>query len=305
MRRKTFITFITLLLLGGGATQAEAKLRVVATVPDLAAIARAVAGERAQVISLTLATQDPHFVDARPHLALKLNRADLLLQVGLELEVGWLPTLITGARNSKLQPGNDGRLDCSSLVKLKEVPRQKIDRSMGDVHPGGNPHYLIDPDNASRVARGIAARLAKLDPGGKAAYAKNAARFVEQLGKAKARWAKQLGPHKGTPVVPYHKSWVYFVQAMGLQAAAHLEPKPGIPPNARHVLRVIRTMKAAKVRVMLQEEYYPDRTARLVAKKTGAQLLILQGGTHLRKGDTYIKRMDRMVRALASALKGG
>ncbi len=302
MRRTIFsITLLLLLLLG--AAPARAKLKVVATVPDLAAIAMAVAGNRAQVVSLTLPTQDPHFVDARPHLALKLNRADLLLVVGLELEVGWLPTLLTGARNSKILRGNEGHLDCSTLARLKEVPSQKIDRSMGDIHAGGNPHYLTDPDNAGLVAQGIARRLSKLDSGGKEAYQKNAARFVDKLKAAQARWARQLKPYAGTPVVPYHRSWLYFVQAMGLKTVAHLEPKPGIPPNARHVLRVIRRMKADKARVLLQEEYYPDRTSRLVASKTGARLLILQGGTHLRKGDSYIKRMERMVRALLGALK--
>ena len=282
---------------------AEAKVRVVATVPDLAAIALAVGGDRAEVITLALPTQDPHFVDARPHLALKLNRANLLLTVGLELETGWLPTLLTGARNSKIQSGNLGHLDCSTLARLKEIPRQKIDRSMGDIHPGGNPHYLTDPDNAGRVAQGIAARLTRLDPDGKAAYAQNRVRFAKQLKAARARWASRLKPHAGTPVVPYHKSWIYFVEAMGLRAVAHMEPKPGIPPNARHVLKVIRAMKANKVQVMLQEEYYPDRTAKLVASKTGARLLILQGGTHLRQGDSYLKRMDRMVEALLGALK--
>jgi len=301
MNRRLFIITLTALLLG--ATPAAAKVKVVTTVPDLAAITMAVGGERAQVISLTLPTQDPHFVDARPHLALRLNRADLLLMVGLDLEVGWLPTLLTGARNSKIQTGNDGNLDCSTLVKLKEVPRQKIDRAMGDIHPGGNPHYLTDPKNAGLVARGIAARLSKLDPGGAAAYKKNAAAFVKRLDAARARWASKLKPYAGAPVVPYHRSWIYFIEAMGLQSVAHLEPKPGIPPNARHILRVIKAMRANKAKVMLQEEYYPDRTARLVAKKTGAKLLILQGGTHLRKGDTYLKRMENMVTALLGALK--
>ena len=301
MNRRLFIITQTALLLG--ATPAAAKVKVVTTVPDLAAITMAVGGERAQVISLTLPTQDPHFVDARPHLALRLNRADLLLMVGLDLEVGWLPTLLTGARNSKIQTGNDGNLDCSTLVKLKEVPRQKIDRAMGDIHPGGNPHYLTDPKNAGLVARGIAARLSKLDPGGAAAYKKNAAAFVKRLDAARARWASKLKPYPGAPVVPYHRSWIYFIEAMGLQSVAHLEPKPGIPPNARHILRVIKAMRANKAKVMLQEEYYPDRTARLVAKKTGAKLLILQGGTHLRKGDTYLKRMENMVTALLGALK--
>jgi zinc/manganese transport system substrate-binding protein len=297
------LTFSLILFFTLSSETALAKVKVVATVPDLAAIATAVAGDRAQVITLTLPTQDPHFVDARPHLALKLNRADLLLTVGLELETGWLPTLLTGARNSKIQMGNDGHLDCSTLARLKEIPRQKIDRSMGDIHPGGNPHYLTDPTNAGRIAQGIAARLTRLDGAGKAAYAKNAAHFVKQLDKARARWAAGLKPFAGTAVVPYHRSWIYFIEAMGLRAVAHLEPKPGIPPNASHVLKVIRAMRAEKVPLMLQEEYYPDRTAKLVASKTGARLLILQGGTHLRKGDSYIKRMDRMVEALLGGLK--
>lgn len=283
---------------------AQAKLRVVATVPDLAAIARAVAGPRAEVFALTLPTQDPHYVDARPHLVLKLNRADLLLLVGLELEVGWLPVLLTGARNAKIQQGNDGYLDCSAHVALREVPQARIDRSMGDIHPGGNPHYLTDPENAIRLARVIARRLGRLDEEGREHYASSAARFAAALQARQRAWAAQLAPHRGTQVVAYHKSWAYFVEAMGLRVLAHLEPKPGIPPNAAHVLRVVQTMRRERVPVLLQEEYYPDRTAKLVADKTGARLLVLQGGTHLDAGDGYLERMDRMVAALVAGLKG-
>jgi zinc/manganese transport system substrate-binding protein len=285
-----------------GAT-AEAKLRVAATVPDLAAIARAVAGDRAEVFSLALPTQDPHFVDARPHLALQLSRADLLVLVGLQLEVGWLPVLLTGARNPNIQNGTDGYLDCSTVVALKEVPRTKIDRSQGDIHPGGNPHYLIDPGNARRVAAAIAARLAKLDPAGATTYAANAKAFSTALGKAEARWHELVKPFRGAAVVAYHKSWVYLTDALGLRIAEHLEPKPGIPPNAAHILRVIQTMRANNVRVLLQEEYYPDRTAKLVCEKSGARLLVLAGGTHVRSGQTYLQRMDTMVQKLVAALQ--
>jgi zinc/manganese transport system substrate-binding protein len=300
------VTALTLALLAtSAAAPARARLVVAATVPDLAAIAKAVGGKRAEVVALTLPTQDPHYVDARPHLVLRLNRADLLLLAGLQLEIGWLPTLITGARNAKIQKGAEGYLDCSTLVRLKEVPRTKIDRSMGDIHPGGNPHYLIDPDNGMRVARGIARRLARLDPAGSKTYWSNAKALVGALEGAKRRWALQLKPHRGTPVVAYHRSWIYFTEAMGLKVVAHLEPKPGIPPNAAHVLRVIRTMRASRVPVVLQEAYYPDRTARLVAKKTGARLLVLPGGTHLRRGETYLGRLQVLVSRLLAALKAG
>lgn len=289
----------------GAPSQALAELTVAATVPDLAAIAKAVGGKRVKIISLTLPTQDPHFVDARPHLVLKLNKADLLLLAGLQLEVGWLPTLITGARNQRIQKGTDGYMDCSALARLKEVPRVKIDRSMGDIHPGGNPHYLIDPENAIRIARGIAKRMAKLDADGGKTYRAHAAAFVAAINKTKARWAERLRSYKGTPVVAYHKSWIYFTDAMGLRIVAHLEPKPGIPPNAAHVLRVIKTMRAKKVPLLLQEEYYPDRTAKLVANKTGARLLVMPGGTHLRRGEPYLKRMEVLVHKLTVALKAG
>lgn len=298
---KTTLLFLSLAMLGLAAP-AQARLKVIATVPDLAALAQAVGGKRAEVNALLLPTQDPHFADARPHLALQLNRAQLLCVVGLDLEVAWLPVLQTGARNAAIQRGAGGYLDASTVAVLKEVPRSRIDRSMGDIHPGGNPHYLVDPQNGARVARAIAARLKQLDPEGSKEYQQNLERFLTELSAAEKRWRAALAPYRGTPVVAYHKSWVYFTDFAGLRVVEHLEPKPGIPPSSAHVLHVIQAIRAQRARLLLQEEYYPDRTASLVAQKTGVRLLVLRGGADLRKGEGYLARVDALVRAVASAL---
>jgi zinc/manganese transport system substrate-binding protein len=301
---RTPFLLATLLFALAWPAPAAARLTVAATVPDLAALAREVAGARAEVFSLTLPTQDPHFVDARPHLALQLSRADLLLVVGLDLEVGWLPVLLTGSRNPAIQTGSKGYLDCSTVVELKEVPRKRIDRSEGDIHPGGNPHYLVAPDNARRVVDAVAARLTQLDPAGAATYAANARAFSDALAKARGRWAEKMKPYQGAAVVAYHRSWIYLADTLGLRIADHLEPKPGIPPNAAHVMHVIQLMRATGIGVLLQEEYYPDRTAQLVCQKTGARLVILAGGARVREGESYLVRMDKAVARVASALAG-
>jgi zinc/manganese transport system substrate-binding protein len=302
MKCRALVFLEAVLLLGGGGGDALGKVRVAATVPDLAAIAQAVGRDRAEVLTLTLPTQDPHFADAKPHLALKLNQSDLLLVVGLDLEIGWLPVLITGARNPRIQSGADGCLDLSSVVRLKEVPTVRVDRSQGDIHPGGNPHYLVDPENAILVAKAIAARLTRLDPSGSSAYAENLRRFSEELARARVRWREKAKPFAGMKVVPYHKSWVYLTDFLGLVVVDHLEPKPGIPPSSAHVLQIIRTIQAQKVPLMIQEEYYPDRTAKLIAEKTGATLVVLPGGADLRKGEGYVQRMDRLVGMVLGAL---
>ncbi|MCC6751683.1 MAG: zinc ABC transporter substrate-binding protein [Deltaproteobacteria bacterium] len=284
---------------------ARAGLRIAATVPDLAALAREVAGARAEVFSLTLPTQDPHYADARPHLALQLNRANLLLTVGLGLEVGWLPTLLSGARNPAIQPGTAGHLDCSTLAQLKDVPQAKVDRSQGDVHPGGNPHYLTDPDNAVRIARVLGERLGQLDPAGAATYRRNALAFVAALGGARRRWLAFAASVRGRPVVTYHKSWVYLTDFLGLRVVAQLEPKPGIPPSPSHVLQVMLLMRSERVSVLLQEDYYPDRTAQLMAEKTGARVVRLPGGTNLAGGERYLQRMEALVQRVVRAFSVG
>jgi zinc/manganese transport system substrate-binding protein len=283
---------------------AFADLNVVTTVPDLAALAKAVGGDKATVTTLSLPTQDPHFVDAKPNLALQLNRADLLIAVGLELELGWLPTLQLGARNARIQSGNPGFLDASQLVKVLDVPTGQVDRSQGDVHPRGNPHYLYDPRAALAVARGISARMEQLDPKNAATYRANLEKFSAELEKARAGWEKRLAGLKGVPVVSYHKTTLYLADWLGFSAIAFLEPKPGIPPNPGHVAKVLGQARAQKARFVIQEDFYPDSTSRLVATKIPSPLVLIPGGTDFRAGETYLQNMEQLVKALEQGLAG-
>ena len=289
---------VALALLMTGA--AQAKTSVVATVADLGAIAREVGGEQVDVKVLALPTQDPHYVDAKPSLIIELSRADLLLANGMELEVGWLPTLQLSARNPKVQVGNAGYLDCATLITPREVPMSKIDRSMGDIHPGGNPHYTKDPRNALPIAAGIARKLSELDPAHAATYQANLARFQADLKARIARWEQQLAPYKNTPVVTYHKSWIYFTEWAGLNEVAFLEPKPGIQPNPTHIVNVMGVIKSRNVPVLLQEQWYSSATGELLARNTGATLVRVLGMTP--DGKTYGEYMGEVVDAVARAL---
>jgi zinc/manganese transport system substrate-binding protein len=303
LQRISIVT-AALAVCGARAAPAHAALKVVATVPALAALAHEVAGPLAEVKALTRASQDPHFVDARPSLALDLNRADLLLVVGLELEVGWLPTLLTGARNHAIMQGERGYLDCSQFVHLEEVHTGPVDRSMGDIHPGGNPHYLADPRSAAEVARGIAARLQALDPAHQAAFQQGLDSFLERLASARAGWEKGFAPLRGIPVVAYHKTWVYVASWMGLNQVGFLEPKPGIPPNPSHVAQLLAAGRQSHVRVVLQEEYYPDATSRLLAERIPAVLVKVPGGPDYQAGQSYVEYVDRLVSLIEQGLKG-
>lgn len=283
---------------------ASAALKIVATTSDLAALARAVAGDAAEVGALALHTQDPHFVDAKPSLALELNRADLLVVNGLDLEVGWLPVLQTGARNPKIQRGAPGFLDCSRVVNVLDAPQGKIDRSQGDIHPGGNPHYLRDPRAAAACARAIGDRLAQIAPDRAETFRRNTQAFLSSLEEARKRWEARLLWARGTPVVGYHKSWRYLVDWLGFEEVEYLEPKPGIPPSPVHVGRVLGIARQRGVKLVLQEDYYPDDTSRLVAQKVPAALVRLPGAPNVRGGETYIAWMERIVSALEQGLRG-
>jgi zinc/manganese transport system substrate-binding protein len=297
---KLFASLLSLFF--GLAGVARAELKVVTTVPALAAIARDVGGARVKVTSLALPTQDPHFVDAKPSLALELSRADLLVAVGLQLEVGWLPTLQIGARNPAIQIGSPGYLDASQFVKLLEVPMQALDRSMGDVHPGGNPHYLYDPRAAAAVARGLAGRLKQLDPQGAAEYDRTLAGFLERLETARIAWEKRLAPARGQAIVTYHRSWVYLAAWLGLEEVATIEPKPGIPPTPGHAAKVLAAMRAHKVRVILREGYYPDAMCDVLAQRAGAKAILLPGGPDLRAGQGYVQYVEELVGKLEKGL---
>jgi zinc/manganese transport system substrate-binding protein len=274
----SLFAFATLVLSG---RQASARLKVLATTPDLAAIAREVGKDKVDVTSLSLPTQDPHFVDAKPSLALALNRADLLLVQGLDLEIGWLPTLQTGARNPKILVGADGYLDCSTFISVLEAPSGPVSRAQGDIHRGGNPHYLYEPTNGAKVARGIAERLSKLDPDGAGQYAKNAEDFERAAKDVASSLASKFGQIEEArrKIVVYHRSWIYLETWLTLNEAGAVEPKPGIPPDPAHVARLMGLMKAQGVRAIVAEDFYPETTMKLLADKTGAVLVLLPGGT--------------------------
>ncbi len=295
-----FVATLLFVLLGAGT--AQARLNIVTSVPDLAALTKAVGGADVDVRSLSLSTQDPHFVDARPNLALALNKADVLIVLGGEMEVGWLPVLQRGARNSAILSGGRGYLDCSNHVALKEQATGAVDRSQGDIHPGGNPHYLRDPHNGVACAEAIAERLAKLDPEHAALFRTNLDAFKADMQKRIAGWEKAAVGWKGSPVLVYHKSWTYLIEWLGLRPIGTVEPRPGIPPSPAHVARLIAETAASKPRALLQEEYYPAGTSRLVAEKTGATLLHLPGGTRFEKQQTYPEYVDAVMSKLGEAL---
>jgi zinc/manganese transport system substrate-binding protein len=300
--QRTLIFALMLLALVGLATPSRAELRVVASTADLAAIAKQIGGKHVKVSALALHTQDPHFVDARPHLALELAKADLLLTLGLGMETGWLPTLITGSRNREIQPGSSGHLNCSQFISPLDVVPGKPDRSQGDIHPGGSPHYMADPRRAAKVALGIAKRMAELDPGNAKAYEHNVKDLVAKLEKWRKHWEQKLAPLRGKKLVAYHKSFTYLADWLGFELAIHVEPKPGVPPNPGHVAKVIAVAREGHVRVILQESFYPDSTSKLIAKKAGAKLVTIPGAPNYRGGQSYIGFVDDLVGRIARAL---
>lgn len=304
MARKLLFPLVLLVVAALGPRTAAAEVEVVTTVPDLAALAREVGGSRIEARALALPTQDPHFVDAKPSLALELNRADLLVAIGLQLESGWLPTLQTGARNPKIQRGGRGYLECSRHVGLKDVPKGRVDRSQGDIHPGGNPHFLFDPRRAKLCAAAIADKLIEIDPEGAEHYKRRYQAFSEAVDRKAAEWRERMKEFRGHSVLTYHRSWIYFTDWLGLEVAERLEPKPGISPTPSHVVRVIKTGKRKEVKAILQESFYPSRTGKLVAKKIGAELVKLPAGADVGSGETYLEHMEKMVSALEEALGG-
>ena len=280
-----------------------AKLNVIATTPDLASIAREIGGDHIDLVTLAKATEDPHFVDAKPSFMVKLNRADVLIEGGAELEIGWLPALLDQARNPKLAPGAPGRVACAQSIQLLEVP-STLDRSRGDIHAAGNPHYVIDPVNAKIVAKNIAAAFCAQDEKARDAYRANLKKFTDTLDAKLAEWQQTLAPFKGQQVAAYHNSWLYFGNRFGLNIDLFLEPKPGIPPTPTHLAEVITKMREAKVHVILVDPYLDRRTAVAVAARTGATVVDVTqfpGGVKGTEGG-YIALLDYLVNAVAKAL---
>jgi zinc/manganese transport system substrate-binding protein len=286
-----------------GASAAD-KLNVITTTEDLAALAREVGGDRIDVESLARGYQDPHFVEPKPSFILKLNKADLLIAVGRELEIGWLPPLVTQSRNPKLQPGGAGYLDASLTVKILELPTGQITRAMGDVHPQGNPHYWLDPGNGRRVAQAIQQKLSQMRPADAPYFAGRYADFDRRLAAAEKRWDGQVAPYKGTRVVTYHRSWPNFADRFGLDVIGYVEPRPGIPPSPSHTLELIQEMKRQGIKVIMVEPYFDLKTPNAIARDTGATVLVMAPSVGGEKEITdYIKLFDYDINMLATALK--
>jgi zinc/manganese transport system substrate-binding protein len=274
MTRRLALAFL-LIGLAAAPRAAAAKVNVVTTIETFADLARKVGGDRVDVKSLSRGYMDPHFVEPKPSLVIDLNRADLLVHVGLELEIGWLPPLVLGARNAKIQLGQPGNLDASVGIPILDVPQTKIDRSMGDIHPQGNPHYWIPPGNALIVAREIAERLKAIDPAGAAGYDARLAQFQAELARRRGEWEKRAAALRGTKVVTYHKSWSYVSSWLGLQEVGYVEPKPGIPAPPSHIAQLIGLMRREGVKLILMESFYPRNTVDLVADKAGARAVVM------------------------------
>lgn len=282
---------------------AQAKLNVVATTPDLAAIAKEIGGDKIDLTTLARPTEDPHFVDAKPSFIVKLNKADVLIHGGAELEVGWLPKLIEQARNAKIVGAAKGEVRCCEGVKMLEVP-EKLDRSGGDIHAAGNPHFLVDPENAKIVAHHVADTFVSLDAANREFYEANSKRFMASLDAKLVEWQTKLAPFKGEHVVAYHNSWLYFAERFGLKIEIFLEPKPGIPPSPAHLANVMAKMKESNARVVIVDPYLNRKTAETAARGTGAKVVDVTqfpGGVKGTEGG-YIALMDYLVNSLAAAL---
>lgn len=337
---RALIPLALFLSIGMGSAAAEDKLKIVCTTTDLASIAQAVAGSRAQVSSITSGKEDPHFIQAKPSYMILAREADLWVRVGMSLEVGWEEPLIDGARNARIRPGSPGHLDASEKVLRMEVPTGRITRAMGDVHPEGNPHYWLDPLNGRIVAEEIAKRLAQLDPANGRTYQENLTAFrrkldsamfgsklVQRLGggrlwawqvrgelerrlneqgllKDAAGWWDALRPFKGQGIITFHKSWVYFCNRFGLKVLGELEPKPGVPPSGAHLSKIAELMKAKQVRLILQEPFYPVKAAELLSAQTKAKLVVVTnsvGGDP--KATDYIYLINLIVSRTSKALR--
>lgn len=286
------------------APRVEAKLKIVSTTPDFAAIAQEIGRDRVEVTSLAKGTQDPHFIDAKPSFIRQLNQADVLIEGGIDLEVGWLPVLLDQARNSKILTGGSGRINASKGVHLLELPTGPIDRSEGDVHPQGNPHYMLDPENGKIVADQVASTLCRLDGGSCPFYRERLSSFQQRLDQKISEWKQAMAPYRGTPIVTYHKSWTYFAERFGLNIVGYVEPKPGIPPSPSHLAGLIELINGEKARLLFMEPYFSDQAPQFLAKKTGITVLALFPSVSPERGiDSYFDLFDQDISKIAAALK--
>ena len=302
MRMIRSVSWLGLLL--AALASAHAKLNVVATLPDYGAIAEEIGGDMVKVTSLAKGTEDPHFIDARPSFLRILNQADVLLEGGAEMEIGWLPALVNNARNPKILGDAPRHVLMAQGIPLLDVPSVPVDRSMGDVHPAGNPHFAHDPANGRIMAAHLVEVFSKLDPANALLYEANLRKFNERLDQKLAEWARLMEPFRGTKVVTYHKSYEYFAARFGLEIVGQIEPKPGIEPSPTHINALIPRMKEAGAKLVLIEPNRPRKTPQYVADAIGAKLVIVPGmvGGHEKIKD-YFSLFDYDVAQITAALK--
>ena len=291
------------ILVAGNAVAAE-KLNVVTATEDAASISREVGGDRVEVTSIGRGYQDPHFIEPKPSFLLLLRKADLLEVIGLELEIGWLPPLLDQSRNNNIRPGQKGYLDLSQGVEILDRPSGTINRSMGDVHPLGNPHYWLDPANAVRMAIEVTNKLTELRPADGPYFAQRLNSFKVRMNDANKRWVAVMAPFRGAKIVTYHPSWPNFARHFGLEIAGTVEPKPGIPPSPSHTLEIINLIKDQKIKPIIMEPYFDRKTPDFIAEKTGAKVVVLFPSVGGKPGlDDYFKLFDYDVNELVKALR--
>src|SRR5438270_4039289 len=298
----TSATVVATLLLPSAAE--AKKLKVITTLTDLASLTQEVGGDKVDVEALAKGYQDPHFVEPKPSFLLKLRNADLLVLVGLELEIGWLPPLITQSGNGKIQPGGQGYLDASQFAQILEIPQGSVTRAEGDVHPMGNPPYWLDPDNRRRMGNGNAAKLSSLDPGDQAYFQQREQDFEKRLADADKKWMAQMAQYRGRKVVTYHRSWPNFAKHFGLDVIGYIEPRPGIPPTPSHTIELVNLMKREGVKIELIEPYFDLKTPNSIASMVNGKVLVLTpsvGGTP--ELTDYFKLFDYDIALLTKAFE--
>jgi zinc/manganese transport system substrate-binding protein len=302
-RRAARAVLFLAIALPAAPAHSQDRLKVVATIPDLADIARQVGGERVEVESIAVGVQDPHYVDPKPSFVVKLNRADVFIQVGLDLEIGWVPPLLNQSRNSRIQKGGEGFVDASQVVEILERPTGPVSRAEGDIHVYGNPHFWLDPVNGKRIAVTVAETFARLRPEWAAEFETGRAKFAERIDAALEGWLSRLRPYQGREVIAYHNSWPYFTRRFSIHVAGFIEPKPGIPPSPRDLVRVIDLIRNRRIQAIVHTVYYDEKPARFVAEKTGARLITLATSVGGAPGvQDYFDLFEHNVGLLVAAL---
>src|SRR5437667_1808780 len=288
----------------GAARAAKGPLKVITSTEDMAGLAREVGGDRISVESLARGYQDPHFVEPKPSFIAKVHSADLLISVGLQLEIGWLPPLITQSRNPRVQPGAPGYLEGSQFAEILEKPAGGVSRSMGDIHPLGNPHYWLDPNNGRAVAQGIANKLSELRPEDAAYFAQRYKDFAARLAAAEKGWEQKMAPYRGRKVVTFHQSWPNFAKRFGIEVAGYVEPKPGIPPTPSHTMALIGQMKSQNIKIIWVEPYFDTKVPNSIARAVGGEAIVLLPSVGGVPAVTdYFKLFDYDIKLVAGAFE--